>query len=264
MSRTTFSPEMMSNLEADNIENFKTLLDHQSSPISGLDELLAHAIEHLAFHCIDHLLSLGANPLSDTAFQELLASSSFAAFQHLIEKGAININQDLDWLGTFLILAIKRNKLEHVNFCLEHGANPNLGMYARVWTALATAAEYGASVQVVERILRSGVDTNSSDALQTSARKNRVDLMKVLLDNGADIDGIGFEYCVTDWLADEAGSALHFAVDGDSVEAVELLLMKGANTDLKDAKGRTAVERAIDKGNDAAARVLRAVSITAS
>lgn len=108
MSSTTFS--LFSSLQVDDVEKFKILLDdlnHQSSPVSGLDKLLAHAIEHNAMHSIDHLLSLGANPASGTAFEKLLGGSSFAAFQHLITQGTLDINQDLDWLGTFLILAIK-------------------------------------------------------------------------------------------------------------------------------------------------------------
>lgn len=260
MLSSTFSPEVVSSLRVDDVENFKILLDeydHGSSSVTELEELLAHAIEHNAVHCIDHLLSLGANPMSGTAFDKLLGSSSFATFQHLINRGTLDINQDLDWLGTFLILAIKRNNFQHVSFCLEHGANPNLGMFARVWTALATAAEYGASIQVVERLLTSGADMKGSDALQTSAKKNRVDMIQILLKNGADIDEIGFENCVTDSIADDAGSALHYAVDGGSLEAIELLLKEGANAGMKDTKGRTAAERAVENGCDAALKILQ-------
>ena len=265
MSSITFSPEVVRSLEADDLEKLKSLLydlNHQTSPVSELDKLLAHAIDHNAILSIDYLLALGANPLSETAFEKLLGSSSFAAFQHLIKQGTLDINQNLDWLGTFLILAIKRNDLEHVSFCLEHGANPNLGLFARVWTALATAAEYGASLQIVEGLLSSGADVKGSDALQTSAKKNRVDLMQALLNNGADIDEIGFEYCATELIADEAGSALHYAVDGGSVDAMELLLKEGANAGTKDAKGRTAAERGAEKGSDVALKVLQVFSTT--
>ena len=263
MSSSTVSPEIISSLQVDNVENLKILLDdpnHRSSPVSGLDPLLAHAIEHNAIHSIDHLRSLGASPASGTAFQKLLAGSSFPALQHLVKQGTMDINQNLDWLGTFLILAIKRNSLDQVSFCLEHGANPNLGMFARVWTALATAAESGASVHVVEALLKAGAEIKGSDALQTSAKKNRVDLLQVLLEKGADVDEIGFEYCATEWMADDAGSALHYAVDSGGVEAIELLLKKGANAETKDAKGRTAAERAAEKGSEASLRALHAVS----
>ena len=82
------------------------------------------------------------------------------------------------------------------------------------------------------------------------------------MNNGADIDEIGFEYCVTEAMADEAGSALHFAADGGSVDAIELLLEEGANAGTKDAKGRTAAERGAEKGSDAGLKVLKVCSTT--
>lgn len=88
--------------------------------------------------------------------------------------------------------------------------------------------------------------------------------MEMLLKNGADIDEIGFENCVTDWIADDTGSALHYAVDGGSVEAIELLLKKGVNAGMKDAKEMTAAERGAEKGSDVAVRVLQAASTTSS
>ena len=257
----------MSSLEVDDVEEFKILLDDpndRARSVSWLDKLLTHAIQHNAIHSIDYLMSIGASPVSGAAFEKLLSSSNFATFQHLIKQGTLDINQDLDWLGTFLILAVKRNNLEHVSFCLKHGANPNLGMFARVWTALATAAEYGASIKVVEELLISGADVKGSDALQTSAKKNRVDLIEILLKNGADINEIGFENCVTDWIADESGSALHYAVDGGSVEAIALLFKKGANVGMKDTKGRTAAERGAENGSSDALTVLQAMSTTSS
>ena len=110
--------------------------------------------------------------------------------------------------------------------------------------------------------LSSGADVKGSDALQTSAKKNRIDLIQVLLDNGADIDEIGFEHCLTQSIADDAGSALHYAVDGGSVDAIELLPRKGANAGMKDAKGRTAAERGAEKGSDAALKALKVFSTT--
>ena len=118
MSSSTFFPEILSSLDVDNLEKPKILLanlNHQNNPVSELDKLHAHAIEHNAIHSIDYLLSLGANPLSDTAFEKLLGPSSFAAFQHLIKQGTLDINQNLDWLSTFLILAPKQHNPSHVS-----------------------------------------------------------------------------------------------------------------------------------------------------
>ncbi len=72
----------------------------------------------------------------------------------------------------------------------------------------------------------------------------------MLLDKGADINAIGFEYCAVEVRAEEAGSALHFAVDGVNTDVLELLLEKGTDASFKDVKGRTAVERAGERGNE--------------
>jgi ankyrin repeat protein len=159
----------------------------------------------------------------------------------------LDINFDLDWLGTFLILAVQRNNQYQVNFCLKHGADPNLGTYARRWSALATAAEYGADLAIVELLLAGKTDLNGSDALQTAAEKGQVDLVRLLLEKGAAIDAVGFEDSVSESKADEAGTALRFAVDAGSVEVARLLLEKGADVRLRDVKGRTARERAEEK-----------------
>ena len=83
-----------------------------------------------------------------------------------------------------------------------------------------------------------------SDTLHTAAERGRADLARLLLGRGTDIDALGFEYCAVESRADEAGSELHFAVDGSSVEIVELFLEYGADAGFKDVKETTAVQRA--------------------
>ena len=87
-----------------------------------------------------------------------------------------------------------------------------------------------------------------SDTLHTAAERGRADLIRLLLGRGTDIDALGFEYCAIESRADEAGSALHFAVDDSSVEIEEFFLEHGADVSFKDVKGTTAVQRAKEKG----------------
>jgi ankyrin repeat protein len=49
------------------------------------------------------------------------------------------------------------------------------------------------------------------------------------------------------------GSALHRAVENGHADVIDTLLSAGADVSLKDAKGRTAVEIARQKGMDAIA-----------
>lgn len=93
----------------------------------------------------------------------------------------MNINLDLYWLCSFLILFIQKNDRDRVELCLQHGADPNLGMFAQRWSPLATAAQYDASLEIVELLLGAGGKVEGSDVLQTAAENGRLGLMKLLV-----------------------------------------------------------------------------------
>jgi len=213
-----------------------------------LNELLAHAISHNAINTIPYLVSLGASPLTDQSFNLLYTPAAFPSFQCLVENDMLDINIDLEPLGTFLILAVKWNDKPQVEFCLQHGADPNISTYAFRWSALATAAEYDADLAIIDLLIASGADLNNSDALHTAAERGRHAMVKFLLEKGADPNAIGFEYCLSDSKADEAGTALHFAVDANDTAVAKLLIESGADIAVRDVKGRTARERATEKG----------------
>lgn len=221
---------------------------YPSLPI--LNELLAHAIRHNATKTIPYLVSLGASPLSDRSFNLLYAPAAFPSFQFLVETGELDINTDLEALGTYLILAVKRNNRSRVEYCLKHGADANQGTYAFRWSALATAAEYDADLDIVDLLIAGGADLNSSDALHTAAEKGRYEMVKFLIGKGANVNAVGFEYCIGGSKFDEAGTALHFAVDANNTEVAKLLLENGADVAIRDVKGRNAMERATEKGMD--------------
>ena len=215
-----------------------------------LNELLAHAISLNATKTIPYLVSLGASPLSDPPFDLLYKSTTFPSFQCLVTNGLVDINTDLEPLGTFLILAVQRNNKSHVEFCLQHGADPNLGTFASRWSALATAAEYAADLDVVELLIAGGADVDGSDALHTAAEKGRLQMLEFLIRKGANVNTVGFQYSLSDSKSSEAGTALHFAVDGNNVEAAKVLVESGVDITVRDVKGRTALDRAIEKGKD--------------
>ena len=111
----------------------------------------------------------------------------------LITKCNYDVNTNLDRLGTYLILSIKRNNMDEVRTLLSHGANPNLGLYAHLYSPLASAVEYGASVEIIDMLLHAGATVHESDALHIAAMKARTDILRRLLDSGADVNEIGFE-----------------------------------------------------------------------
>ena len=251
MPSASLPSALLAPIENDELANLTSAIQ-VSGPLSLpiLNELLAHAIRHNATKAMPYLVSLGASPLSDPSFGLLYTSAAFPSFQCLVETGMLDINIDLEALGTFLILAVKRNNKSHVEFCLKHGADANLGTYAFRWSALATAAEYDADLDIVDLLIAGGAFLNSSDALHTAALKGRYEMVNYLIGKGADVNVVGFEYCLSDSKADEAGTPLHFAVDANNTEVAKLLLENGADVAIRDVKGRTAMERATEKGTD--------------
>ena len=174
----------------------------------------------------------------------MLNTFTIPALVKLIKTCNYDVNTNLDRLGTFLILSIKCNYTEEVRNLLSHGANPNLGLYAHLYSPLASAVEYGASLEIIML----GRQCRRVTPLHFAAMKGRMDVLRRLIDSGADVNEIGFEYGATERFAEMAGSTLHFAVGGGEVEVVRLLLEKGADRELRDAQGRTALERVREKG----------------
>lgn len=170
------SPRLISYIENDDLKQFTSLLGPpQDQDKDILNSLLGHAVCNNALAIITHLTSLGASPLSDPTFKALFTSTSFPSLQRLVTDGALDINTNLDWSGTFLILAVKRSNQEHVNFCLKQGANPNLGRYGHIWSAMAAGAKFGASIEIINMLLDAGALTEDSDALHTAAENGRID-----------------------------------------------------------------------------------------
>ena len=242
MSDYSIDPKITDAITSNNLDDLKSAL------AEPFNRLLALAITNNSHLTIPHLIHLGGSVYSDPAFTALLASRTFPALVTLITKCNYDVNTNLDRLGTYLIISIKRNNADEVRTLLSHGADPNLGFYAHLYSPLASAVEYGASVDIVDMLIRAGATVHESDALHIAAMKARVDVLHRLLDSGADVNEIGFEYSAIEHFAEMAGSGLHFAVDGGSEEVVRLLLERGADWRLKDAQGRTALERARGKG----------------
>lgn len=251
MQSTSSSSALLTPIENNDLGTLTSAIQASGSPsLPTLNELLAHAIRHNAINTIPYLVSLGASPLSGPSFDLLYTSSAFPSFQCLVKASLLDINIDLEALGTFLILAVKRNNKSHVEFCLQHGADANLGTFASRWSALATAAEYDVALDIMDLLIVGGSELDASDTLHTAAEKGRYQMVEFLIGKGADVNVVGFEYCISDSKANEAGTALHFAVDANSVDVAKLLLENGADMKIRDVEGRSAMERATEKGMD--------------
>jgi ankyrin repeat protein len=155
-------------------------------------------------HCIDKLLSLGANIHSTdpNGFTPFIYSvySNRRVMKLLLDKGA-NINDETPSGGNSLILAAEIGNIDTLKFLLENKVNVNhITKYKG--TPLMHASIRG-HIKIVKELLENGADPNIADNVNISPLAN--------------------------------------AASNGHVEIVELLLKYKANANIKDYKGYTAI-----------------------
>jgi ankyrin repeat protein len=205
-----------------------------------------------SYKVVEALLELGADPdpgQSDTGGPDdpesrwnplvIACRSSYPRVVELLLRYKANPNcigpYGLDtplWYA-----AVQDPDPECVRMLLEHGADPNHELLSpplimevessrndenvilEVCRVLRTVGEQPIDVQAAEPLGRT--------ALMRTAYRGRMDLLRWLLDNGADINALdSYEEC-----------ALHFAADAGQVEAARELVRRGARLDI----GRSSV-----------------------
>jgi ankyrin repeat protein len=133
---------------------------------------------------------------------------------------------------------------------LEKGADPNQEAQIHGSKPALAAAAGESDQRMVELLLNHGDTLNRSGALIFAAKQGKEENVKCLLSRGADVNEIvplGYSLESKKIM----GSALHKALESDQVGVVDILLNAGADKNLKDAKGRTALDIARSKAMDA-------------
>jgi len=202
----------------------------------------------------------------------------------LLEKGA-----EFDVRGqnilTALFLSAARGPLEMVKLLQEKGVDINAG-HGR---ALINAVD-GGNVQVVKLLLNGGADVNTKDdskttVLMNAVGKGRLEITNLLLDKGADVNAsdnshttsliyaVGGHFELLNMLrykgADNPNITAFMNIVGkgalpkdtigkDRLTIVSLLLDKGADVNVRDKWGRTALKFAQERGYAQIAELLKA------
>ncbi len=114
-------------------------------------------------------------------------------------------------------------------------------LYAREGQSALNIASWGGRVQIVKLLLDKGADLTAKDsdgctALHLATDTGCVEVVKLLLDKGAGVTAKDRYGC----------TALHFASKKGGVEVVKLLLDKGADLTAKDWYGCTALHFATE------------------
>ncbi|XP_048247426.1 ankyrin-2-like [Haliotis rufescens] len=153
----------------------------------------------------------------------------------LINAGArINAQDEFDM--TPLHLAVMKDHTDCIMYLLA--ANASLGI-TEMYDSLPLAMSYGSSIStlkaIVSTVSKSFKDNRQlSGHLLTAVQNNELDKVKLLCDNGADVNSN---------FAD--GTLLHEAVEKSDIDMVMCLCEKGARVDAIDFEGYSVVHRAI-------------------
>lgn len=216
------------------VGSMRFLLQNQkTNPINNIrfftdgkpESLLLAAVKTGKKDMVSLLLKFGANP----------------NYNYLIEKG------DKEYEDSVMLAAVKTD-LEMLKALVAAGGNLNwLNRYE------ASLLGFAKNAAIASYLIEQGLDVNQADEdgetpLHLATQKNRVDVVKALLNAGAKPDAIDNHNRL---------APLHYAVDADNPEIITELLDGGANILIEDKHGNTPLQRAIKDKKLKAAKILQ-------
>ena len=156
-----------------------------------------------------------------------------AIIETLLSSG-LDINSRSNDGTTPLMMAAFTGQEKTVDLLLSKGADPHLKNF--IGRNLLHAAAEGGNISIVKSMLSRSIDIDSKDdelsftPLIIAVKENHVEVMKYLLQKGADIS-------LT--TGSKKGNALHIASQYGSVAAIEMLLCYYLRPDSRDREGNT-------------------------
>lgn len=223
------------------------LIDSEQTP-------LLFALKRRNYDATHLLLSKGADPNAVSRFGErtvlglaLDQDVSPSIVRSLISYGA-DVNRPSVW-GTPLEQAAKAHLWKHISLercqlLLAAGADANASTGS---TALQLAVGSN-NLELAKLLISSGANINAADtgmtALEEAARNNNTNLAKLLLEAGADVS-----------LSSTGTSALQLAAKNDNLELAKLLIEAGADVNSLETR-MTALESAVRANSTEMAKLL--------
>ena len=189
--------------------------------------------------------------LGETAFHYLVVENQLDAVNFLFNKGS-DINSVNEFGDTPIAQAAVLGYVEMVRWLIENGADLNTIDKAR--DPLMHNAVRSGNAEIIQLLISNGVSIHDKNNLGESALHESVkdveyfDVTKFLVENGAFIDE----------LSAFNDTPLFRTIIHDNPKAAQYLVGLGASLSLKDSKGRTPLDLALECGNAEIENLLKA------
>ena len=202
-------------------------------------------ITTISWPCLWTAASQGALPLAQNFHaRDPHCFNRFEEQQTVHPQGVKRISQ--------IEVAIRNDRFEYLDFMFAHGADINAKIPGKdlLRMVVRCAAENATTLQRLRFLASRGASAADSAALREVVAANCVELAACLLDSGAKVND--------DATSPEGTSCLMLAASMGYLDMVQLLLDRGAKTDIVDREGKDAVTHAREHGHDSIAKLLQA------
>ncbi|MBU0467988.1 MAG: ankyrin repeat domain-containing protein [Candidatus Omnitrophica bacterium] len=239
-----------------NIEVVKALLAQESDQ-HKLDQALGAAVAGNKIKMIEYLIKEGADvnhisSFSNSVLINAIALENMDAAEVLIRSGAdVNVKGlqlvihgiSVNWQWTPLMTGVYKGDLNIVKLLIQKGAKVNEKGWSRLPEESETAADiaaYSGNLEILKYLMKKQGKLSKS-AIFLSARSGCKEVVEYLLANGADINGPG-PY--------QSKTLLMEASWWGQVDIVKMLIEQGAEVNLINENGYTALSEAISNANE--------------
>lgn len=199
------------------------------------------AIRKNNFYLAQLLINSGANNYDNLMFYAT-KNNNLKIAKFLVNNG-VNINVRDRWGFMPIHDATKNNSIDVVKFLISNGADVNSKVKLNNFKSLnlKTISE---GLKFVNLLMYSGsqktIDNHSfiyATPLSISLAGNQIDMMKILISNGAKVNGM---------VNVDGQTLLHMAVINNKFEISDLLVKAGIDINKLDANGQSALDLATD------------------
>jgi len=206
-------------------------------------------------------------------WMEAAKKGDLSTLTSLLKEKKVDVNYDSTKYGNTALRSVitskdikdEKERVKIVKFLLEKGADPNIGKYS---SPLKVAASNGRE-EIVELLIKHKAKV-TGDALISASSKGNVNIIRSLVEHGADVnykdETFGYfpplmeaaacgHFDAVKYLVEHGAkineqpkygvSSLASAASGGYADIVKYLIEKGANVNLQDKYNRTALRNAI-------------------